>query len=70
MAFYTSLYNAEDCQETSVTELLDNLPQLSPAGTDTLDPNTLQQLTAAVTQKVSGISLGLDRLPAELYNYV
>lgn len=44
-AFYTNLYRAEDCCGTSVAELLDNLPQLSPADRDTLGSTiTLQEL--------------------------
>lgn len=37
VAFYTNPYRTEDCRKTSVAELLDNLPQPSPADRDALD---------------------------------
>lgn len=70
VAFYTNLYRAEDCRETAVAELLNNLPHLSPADRDALDSNiTLQELTAAVAQMASGKSSGLDGLPADFLKH-
>ena len=69
-AFYTALFGAEVCSQGAVGELLEDLPQLSPADKKALDSIiTLQELTAAVNNMASGKSPGLDGLPADFFKH-
>lgn len=69
-AFYMNLYKAEACCRTSVMELLDNLPQLSPADRDTLGSTvTLARALNGSNQIAPGKSPGLDGLRAEFLKH-
>ncbi|KAJ4947654.1 hypothetical protein JOQ06_009687, partial [Pogonophryne albipinna] len=48
VSFYTDLFKAEGCDVEAADELLQGLPQLSPAESDTLGSDiTLEELTSA-----------------------
>lgn len=67
--FYSSLYAAENCENSDcMTQLLQGLPQLDSGSKTVLDAGiTFEEVTAAVRQLNSGRSPGLDGLPADFY---
>ncbi|KAJ4946568.1 hypothetical protein JOQ06_024233, partial [Pogonophryne albipinna] len=70
VSFYTDLFKAEGCDVEAADELLQGLPQLSPAESDTLGSDiTLEELTSAVTQMASGKAPGIDGLPADFFKH-
>ncbi|XP_034003922.1 NACHT, LRR and PYD domains-containing protein 3-like [Trematomus bernacchii] len=61
VSFYTDLFKAEGCDVEAADELLQGLPQLGPAESETLGSDiTLEELTSAVTQMASGKGPGID----------
>ena len=70
VTFYSNLYGAEECDQGSVAELLEGLPQLSPEEKDLLDRElSLEELTEAVGQMTAGRAPGLDGLTADFYKH-
>ncbi|KAF7642537.1 hypothetical protein LDENG_00256290 [Lucifuga dentata] len=66
--FYTNLFSADCCKPECVAELLEGLPQLSPAEKAGLDRGlSMEELTTAVGQMASGRAPGLDGLTADFY---
>lgn len=70
--FYSSLYAAENCENSDcMTQLLQGLPQLDSGSKTVLDAGmTFEEVTAAVGQLNSGRSLGIDGLPADFYKKI
>lgn len=68
--FYSKLYSAENTDEKSQNELLQNLPCLNAEDKKTLESElTFGELSAAVSGLASGRTPGIDGLPGEFYKH-
>ncbi|XP_069011373.1 carboxypeptidase O-like [Embiotoca jacksoni] len=66
---YAALFGEEQCCTVSREELLEGVPQLSPAERATLDAElTLEELTAAVNQMDSGRAAGIHGLSTDSFS--
>nr|XP_013770481.1 PREDICTED: uncharacterized protein LOC102205492 [Pundamilia nyererei] len=70
VAFYTDLFSADGCDVDSASDLLQGLHLLSPGDLDVLNRDmTLDELSAAVSQKASGKAPGIDGLPSGFFKH-